>query len=510
MVRNILALDINDTVLRFVLLEKNGNVWHVGRSGVVDGSVDIKREGALSEAINSILNQETILPRRLFLSLSRKDVFVHQFVIPKMSERQTRDVVMSEIEKNMEFTSQAFDFTYQLSPFKKGQSRVLFAAVPQNLLNRILEEISRTKLNCQDLEISPLNARALIPTVSSNQSTEAVSESSSKGMEAMVVLYERHAHFAVFDKDQYQIFYKLSLGMNDLISDSGLKAESVGMFVNHLKRMIKTFSSEHRGQPITSIWLIWDSTKIADFDKILENEIAIKTRALDLDCVKDVITVTNSNKLNPIDLLAVSPVVCFLKGKKPFFTTRYFLRTLLSAQRIYWQILVAVIVLSILGLGMTGVALRIEQKKNFIAEESRKISQEITQVKRRRDEAAVLRANLMESRNRLFQQASYVRELNRVSWSQVLSIVANEMPEDLALTSFTFREAGEATIKGEARQMEVISELIRKIELSSILEKGTFNSLQERETMVKGNIDSVKFYQFGISARLRSKIEGDQ
>jgi hypothetical protein len=91
--------------------------------------------------------------------------------------------------------------------------------------------------------------------------------------------------------------------------------------------------------------------------------------------------------------------------------------------------------------------------------------------------------------------------VNRVSWSEVLAIVASEMPVDLALTDFKFSESGVATIKGQAFEMESVSELIRRTEASQFLERGKFDFLRER------NVDDMNFYEFGIFANLKKQEE---
>jgi len=88
-----------------------------------------------------------------------------------------------------------------------------------------------------------------------------------------------------------------------------------------------------------------------------------------------------------------------------------------------------------------------------------------------------------------------------VSWSQVLAVVSQEHPDDLALTSFKFSESGGASIIGQAFAMESIANLMRQIEDSAILEKGRFDFLKERE------LKEVNYYDFGLTAQLKKKKE---
>lgn len=143
----------------------------------------------------------------------------------------------------------------------------------------------------------------------------------------------------------------------------------------------------------------------------------------------------------------------------------------------------------------------------MMQQRSQTVDRSIRDLKSRTKDITELYTVYRETRQRILQQATYVRELNRVSWSQVLAIVSQEMPQDLALTSFSFKGGGQAVIKGEAFDMENISGLIRKIDTSSILQKGSFDYLREREITRSESEESDKYYQFGITARLRSKVE---
>ncbi len=90
-----------------------------------------------------------------------------------------------------------------------------------------------------------------------------------------------------------------------------------------------------------------------------------------------------------------------------------------------------------------------------------------------------------------------------MSWAEVFAIVANELPEDLALSSFKFSEHGKADIKGEAFNMESIAELIRRIDESAILNKGKFDFLREKK------VKEEKLFNFGILAKLKEEQKAD-
>jgi hypothetical protein len=109
---------------------------------------------------------------------------------------------------------------------------------------------------------------------------------------------------------------------------------------------------------------------------------------------------------------------------------------------------------------------------------------------RQRDEYLVVRQGLLD-------QANYIKTLNRVEWSQVLSVFAEEMPNDMALTSFKFNENGNVSFIGDSREVETVAELLRRINNSTILEMGVFDFFTEKV------VEEQKIFNFGILAKLR-------
>jgi Tfp pilus assembly protein PilN len=108
------------------------------------------------------------------------------------------------------------------------------------------------------------------------------------------------------------------------------------------------------------------------------------------------------------------------------------------------------------------------------------------------------RDQYMNIREGLLNQATFIKKLNRVSWSQVFSVVSDELPQNIGLTSFEFRDGGSATFSGEALTVETIAELMRSIDSSAILTNPQFDFLREK---MEGE---QKIFTFGIFAQLKS------
>jgi hypothetical protein len=124
-----------------------------------------------------------------------------------------------------------------------------------------------------------------------------------------------------------------------------------------------------------------------------------------------------------------------------------------------------------------------------IAETQRKYSElqsSSAELYRQRDEYLHVREGLLA-------QANFVKNLNRVSWTRVLSVMAEKMPDRMRLTSFQFDDSGSVSFIGEALSIETIAELIRRVDSSIILENGKFDFLSEKA------IDANKYEIFQFS-----------
>lgn len=503
MAYKILALEINDETLRYVCLEKNRKQWRVVSAGLSEGEVDICQSGSLTRAVNGILAREKIFPQKLFISVSRKDTFIHQIIIPRMSGKEIEEVVLNEIEKNPVFSNKAFDFIYKVFPHKRDQQKVLFAALPQETINAIIKEITATRLSCHDLEVTPLNLKELIPDLGG--------QTESGGPEAvfgLVVVHQNCTHFTIFDRSSYKVIYKIPVGMANLAASGVLLPDELRTFISQLHRIVKSFAGEHRSAPVAALWAVWDSEQAENLDKLLSDQLGLKVARLNLSVMQNFV-LSDDNQLNPVYMLALTPVFHHIARTQTVFPLDHFLRSMHVARYARRSALGAAVLAAALVFIYAGFHLFIDREVASTQSETLEVQVEIQDLKRKTGDIYSLYELYRQTRERLLQQATYVRDLNRVSWSQVLAIVSTEMPGDLALTSFSFKEGGQAAIKGESYQMETISDLIRKIDTSSILQKGSFNYLKEREIIRRESGENDKFYQFGITARLRLKVEGE-
>lgn len=502
MVKKILALSINDTRLYYVLIKKERSGWRVVCAGQYNEPVILTQSNSLSQAIESILTKEKILPRDLFLSVANKEAFIHQITTPLMSSREIKGVVLNEIERNPDLGNRVFDYIYRVFPYKVEQQKVLFAALPQETIDSIIDELSKTKLNCHSLEVSPYSLRDIILEI---EKSEPEQQEKTSGY---LAVYKNYSYFAIFDKENYQVFYKIALGIDDLTSSNSLKQEESSLFFNQLQRIIKSYTSNHRAQPLSSLWVLWDNEQVKDLDQTLSLELGLKAKILNMGAIKNFV-LANDTQLNPIYMLAVVPMIHHIwhiksETKK---AQLHFLRSMHISRLTRKYTLGIVLIITLLTFLYAGFNYYIDTKITPMQSNITSVEQKTKDLKNQTRDLFEQYADYKQTRQRILQQATYLRELNRISWSQVLAIVSQEMPEDLALTSFKFTGGRQSIIKGDAYHMETISNLIRKIDTSSILEKGNFDNLREKSMRRSSKEEPEKFYQFGITARLRVKGE---
>ena len=209
------------------------------------------------------------------------------------------------------------------------------------------------------------------------------------------------------------------------------------------------------------------------------DEFEIPVEILDVRKIKKIKTIENY-PLNPIYALALSPIVSHIHQLKLQFSLKHFFGRFQLHKYVLKSGTLAALIIGIFGVSFIMGNQWINEKKNDFLTQSRAAETKTLTLRKEAANLYVEYAEYDQIRQQFLAQATYVQELNRVSWAQVFAVVANELPLDLALTSFKFSENGSAKIKGDALNMESISEMLRRIEESAILDKGKFDFLKEK------------------------------
>lgn len=491
MVRGLLGIEIADRTLRYVFLEKDSNVYRIMKAGKSTADVDLSAPGSLFQAIQSVLETEQISPDRIFLTVSRRDTVIHQVTLPKMSSRELEEVVSGEIEKIPVFFSRNFDYIFRSYPDDKDKVRVLFAAMGRNILDTMIKEVQKTERPCRDLEIFPLNLKDILPLVGAG-----------RGCEALCIVHDHLTYINIIEDGEYRHFYQSSKGLQQLQSAiSDISRESIlSNLTSEIKRVLQSYASQGAHPKVERIWLVWDQETEPALEERISKDTCLPVDALDLNRLEKIVA-SQGFQANPVYLPALTPIVFHVYNRKPTFPLNHFFRHLQLKSYIAKAVVMTAAVVAGAGVALAGVLGYFQTQTSALSQELASINQEIVEQKKEADFLLKRHEQYVEIRERLLRQASYVNELNRVSWSQVLAVFSKELPEELALSEFKFTENGSASIQGEAFQMESIAELIRRVDGSAILQAGKFDFLKEKK------IDEYRLYNFGILAKLKDPEE---
>ncbi|MBP9853623.1 MAG: pilus assembly protein PilM [Candidatus Omnitrophica bacterium] len=485
-----LGVDISDDFIRYVCLDIKNTDYIITKSGKSKIDFDLLTADALCNAIKDIVSREGLRPSRIFVSLSRKDTVIHQLMLPKLTSREFDEVLKMEIEKIPTFHKQSFDFIYKKYQISVDKVKVLLAAVRLDILTSLLKEVNNTKIPFHQVEIAPLNFREL-PNI-----IDPTSEN-----DAFLIMSDQQTYLGIFMKGEYRLIYKLAYGLKQVqnITSPEQVKTIVTDWGTQIKRVLKSFLMDNRNVVIRKIWLVWDNEIIPNFEQYIGN-FDIPVEVLDARKIKQIHTSEN-NPLNPIYMLALAPIVYDVHQLKLQFPLQHFFGRFQVKTYALKCAVVTASILGIIGFLFAVSNIWINVRKNYFVTQNNAAESKITQLKQEASTLYQEYAAYQEVREQFLAQATFVQEINRISWAQVFSIVANELPQDLALTSFKFVESGGATINGEALNMESISEMLRRIEESAILDQGRFDFLREKK------VQEQKLFNFGILAALKAEEE---
>ncbi len=491
MEKGYLGLEIGEKILRFVYVAKQKGTYTLTRAGELEVNLNFSTPGALTQAIRMIIEKEEILPKRVFVSISRKDVLIHQQLMPKMNAAELAEVVPGEIEKIPFFYNQAFEYSYTAFMHSKEKDRILLVAVSQEFLKSVIEEIDATKLPFRDIEISPLNLKDLLPNAKLSNRCEAI-----------LVVQELCSYFCIYKGNTYLGVYRSPVGSQQINSpvNAANQAQVLSTWIGEFERVVKSHLVEHPQTLVEQLWVSADKDLCMTISRELNKHLDINTQIITADHIQD-LKVANLLEWNPIYTCALTSLMFSLSNKKPLFPFDHFFAKFQNQKYVMLVILKTVIFFITLAFGFGGMNYFIAKDQVLLSKETKNISQDILFLNKQNENLFAEKKEYLDVRKKLLAQAGYVQEINRTSWTHVLASIATELPAELSLTGFKFNESGDVNINGETMDITNISELIRKVDQSSILEGGKFDFLRERKQQ------EVKLFNFGIQANLKGKKE---
>lgn len=477
--KTLLALEVLEHTIRYIILEDKANSLAVIGTGAHAIEVGPSHPGALADCVKAIIAEHKLKVSRVFLTVNRQDSVVHQLSLSKMSSSDLDSIIAGEIDKIPQFSDR--DFVYIHKAFdaqKKNMTRVVFGVIADELLQYLVKEIESVGLPCQDLEIAPLNSIGLL-----------LSDEYKQGTQGLIVLGDHTTYLIVFNQGQINYLYSTHSGLKDLFPMSQMNTVQTSSWLEEIKRALKSYSLEEGA--LSQIHLIWDQDQAPNFNERISKEFATPVKPIDM--LKSV----SGESINPIYFLAAVPALYHATKLQPSFSLKHFFKDIQNQKMMQRSLVAASVVCGLLIVGCCFGLLHFNNVKQTALLEGNTIDQEIANIEQQSPEIFKLRDDYTKTRDQLLYQATYVRLLNRMAWSQALSAVASELPSELSLTSFKVDENGQATVTGEAFQMESVAKLLRQVESSSILENGKFDYINEQL------VDSKKIFTFGILASMK-------
>ncbi len=474
-----LNLEISDQKIRYTVIEKKGKGLVFRNRGVSTFKVDTSAVGTLTSFINDLVAAQGIKISRIFLTVNRRDTVVHQLNLANMSQEELDVVIAGEIEKLSTFVDQEFDFIYHEYPSEEeDRKKIVFAAISNQVLNFIVNEIKATNLPCHELEIAPLNVVGLFSSAKFKDS-----------LQALIVVSENTTHLIVYKNQQVKYLYTTNIGQEALLTET-----ICSNWAEELKRALKSYTIDTKKESIDKTWLIWDQEKFPQLIEKLSKQYSFEINPLN---IQEWI----GQDVNPIYLLPSVPALYTLNRSKPQFSLSHFLKTFHFEKQVRQIAICSLIFIVCAGGIFAGVVNHFYQIQRKAAVDVQKMTDQINDLEKKSPEVFKLRDEYANTREQLLFQATYVKLLNRMSWSETLSVVASELPEELSLTSFKVSDSGGVTFAGEAFRMESVAQMLRKVETSAILKQGKFSYLTQEE------VNKKKIFKFGILANMKLSDE---
>jgi type IV pilus assembly protein PilM len=309
------GLDISDTVLRLVQLNK------AGAKIKIQGLSFVKLEKGLIEK-GEIMNEEAVLKKinelisRPFYGKISSDSIVACLPEPKTfiklisvekGPNKLSEIIESEIEKNIPYTIKEVYYDWQIINDRDSESMVLIGATPKGIVNQYTSLLDKAKLSIQALEIEPISicrclikeespdykgvsqnnyaildiganrtsmifysANTILYTISIPISGNKITENISKKLELDIDQAEKAKIICGFDKGKAEGVINKTL------------SENIGDLKNKINESLNFYQNYYNRGPINKIILCGGGANINGLDKVINEATSIEVVKGDL------------------------------------------------------------------------------------------------------------------------------------------------------------------------------------------------------------------------------------
>jgi Tfp pilus assembly protein PilN len=502
MLNGVLGLELSSKQIRYVYAAKKNRKIFLLKQGktFLQDSTSANEPANLTNTIREITAKEKIYPSRICLTISAENLFIHLAKLPTLPEAELDEVIGDEIKKVPKFLGKEFDYIYNGYKIDPRRQRVLFCAIEKGLLDSAIQGARSTGMHLESLETSPLNLLESLYSKITRDKTEV-----------LLFLDSKATYVIIFGQNECKLFFKMATGASDMESHQGsINVNTFSAWIEEIKRVFKSYQREFSGKEfgtrdMDKIWLVWDSDKLQDLYELTSKELGQEvTRPTPENFGLQL--ADKAAEFNPVYLIPMAGPLLYLRGQRQRFNFKHFLHKLKLEELIRNVSFFVLIYLAAATVLIGGIALNYALAGKRISAKEKTAVSRIALLEKQTTELRRVRDNYLAAKKRLLNQATFVRMLNRFSWSEILANIGLALPDDISLSSFAVPENGEVKLEGATVQIESVAELIRKIGGVSFLTDVKFDFLRERKIKEK-DIALDKIIEFGIGTILKADTD---
>lgn len=486
-----LGLEIDSSKIRVVELERTGMAICLKKMASVPTPAGTLRGGEIidadkmANAIRGLLNTAEITTKGVVISLLGKGVIVQEITLPSMPTAEMREVIKSELENYPILSNDDFIFDYQpLSEFTKEgykKVRVFFVGISSSLLSSYFRCMQKAGLSVAALDIAPL----------SMATSQYLDLSEDKATASVLIKYDK-TYVTVARKGRLCLFYSIDIGSGQLLESKAHPEDdpertALSRLISELERSFKFYEVEFKAEKIDRVLLSYDRSQHPDLDKRIISELGKEIKVEIANPFKQIKlpNQTDTDKMAEIgpELFTVA-IGAALKGLKRVghnlsleLLQKYIPRPKELRKRSVVVLITCILVILITA-GISGYQGSLCGRFNLsLVDKEAQLASLDTRLTRLKE----LAARHKDLRERLKRQAAYLERLNRVSWSALLSKVAQRIPEDVWLKIFDYKEKGKLSLEGGTFTVDKVADFIRELDQEPAIEDIDLNLIKQKK-----------------------------
>lgn len=508
----VVGLEITQSKITAVELEKQASGVLVRNIASTETPNQAVKDGVIintdvvSQVIRKLFQAAGITTKKAVISLSGKGVIVQSITLPSMPSHELNEVVRSELERYPLLITDKFVFDYKpLSEFvEKGynRTRVFLSGISYELLNSYFECMKKAGISIESIDV------ALLSLITSQYADIVKGKAT-----ASLLISDKKTQVTIVKDGKFHLFYSIDVGDSELFesttdSNYSVNEKTLNYLLEELERIFKFYEKEFESDKVERVIVSYNDYKFSQLTERISSffskHISIETanpfknikgssKAIQEGTEKEAVAnfaVATGAALRGLDIIGHSLSLKLLQHyiPRPRELKRAYISTAISFAAI---VLVAVGIYIHQNILSSSFLSQINEDKLKIASLDQRLQ--------------VLRG-LAEKhkyfREVLKRQASYLKVLNRVSWSVLLSRVTNQIPDDAWLDKFKADEKQSMKLDGGTFTVEKVAGFIRQL-----AQDETFGDVCLDEIKQKSFTKKATGVEFKIESKLADKKE---